>query len=268
MSLLDSGLEEWLLSRCGRAVEAERSVSTRLGVGDPLLRLELDGRAKVDVRGWHWSFIYKSQDDERRSVRLTTITAAEDGFLVRGFDLSRKAPREFRAHEICDCCDAVTGEVIEDPAGIAKIMLNGAKPSVLASILPEVRDGCYVLCAIAAADGVVYDDELEAILIFVDRVASERGLLLAAEDFSLLKPLLRGFRPTPKTVLAALARCAQAGHLGPLLLRSIRDLCHRDDHLSQAEQQIVQMFARALAFYREHGRSPRPDDWQQSDELY
>ncbi len=261
MSHLDNGIEEWLLSRCEKALLAEANASSRPGAADPLLRMQLDNRPSVDVEGWHWSFIYKDDHDDRRSVRLTRIVAVEAGFLFRGYDLGRAAPRDFSAGAMRDCHDAVTGEVVESPHAIAEQMMVSARRSALARALPLVRDGCYVLCAIAAVDGAVYDDEVEAILTFVDKVSGDHGILLSNEDFLALRPLVARFRPTPRTVISALTRCAHQDGVGPVLLRSIRDLCHRDDHLSTAEERVVQMFATALAFYRQTGSPPRSEDW-------
>lgn len=262
-------LEDFLIIRCGRPIGGMKFSTTRPGASDPINKLRTKPSNLIDIRGLAWSFLYGGgSDEDRRTVRFTSGFRRNETIYLNAFCFVAEGPRQFRAERISDAYDAKTGEVIGDPVKFFNPLIPVDVDRALVRFIDIARDPIYVRCAVAASDGRVFPDEIEAILSFAAKVADEHDISLSQTDFSQLEKVVASYRPTPRSVVRALARVAQEGNLTSALVDALRDLVHRDNYFSFEEQQVIEKFILALRYIRMTKSFPSAELWETGLDLW
>lgn len=262
-------LEDFLAIRCGEPVGKLKFSRAAPSAADPINRLRVNGVSLTDLRGFSWSFLYEGGSQrERRTVRFASGFWRNDIVYLNGYCFSAEGARQFRAERISDAYDSKTGEIVDDPVAFMASLITAPRTDGLIQLLDIGRDCLYVLCAVAASDGKVYPDEIEAILAFSSQLADDQGIALSEHDVGRLSKVVAMYRPTPRSVVRALARIAQDGRFTVPLVRALKDLVHRDNVFSYDEQKVIERFAVALSFFRCNNDFPPADFWESGKEFW
>lgn len=213
--------------------------SSRRRVVDHAPELLVD---EVETQGsaalvYHLTYVDSEGNESIRVVTLRRIDPTREGLKLLCWCHAAEAPRQFRADRIREVFCLATGEVFSSPVTYFSDhpMLTSPKdPEAYA--LAVCRHEVNLLTIVAAADGVVHEDEQERILIHVFDRASHLEL-----DEGRLRRRLSKIIPDVAAFEVALWRMSRFRDGDAVaLLRSMRKLVDADGRIAPEEIAFVE----------------------------
>lgn len=199
-------------------------------------------------------YVDAAGEPSRRRVTIRRIIRDADRLWLGAYCHERKASRSFRADRVRNFITS-DGEVIEarqflaDFLGVETTGGTPAFPSAEAlqeSLIDHLRPAMTILVAASRSDFHVHLDEIDAILLYIEREASalvkagRLSLMPSLETLDAMKPRLDTMRPLQSDVAQALIEVldwdtAAFRRLG----RALENVVYADGVLRDAEAQFV-----------------------------
>lgn len=204
--------------------------------------------AEADARGdaalvYHLTYIDSEGWESLRVVTLRRIDPTRDGLKLFCWCHAADANRQFRVDRIREVFCIATGEVFSDPlVYFAEHPMLNAPRDPEAYALSVCRHEVNVLTILAAADGLVHEDEQERILVHVYDRMPHLDL-----DEGLLRRRLSKIVPDVAAFEAAMWRMGRFRDGDAVaLLRSMRKLVDADGHIAPEEVSFAEEVAARL----------------------
>lgn len=242
---IDAELDDFLASACSREFEYHANDNFTLTDDDiDLLVFQEPTSAIPSLEGLRLGLFYidaKGTISERQVYARKVWFDNGIGYLT-AHCLKRNAVRSFRIDRIAQLTDLVTGEIAE---GAAQVLLFfegfGATASDPAKLLfyADIQKGLRILAAVAWADGIVVDDELEACVRYADYRAGDLGILLDETEHEKIKKSAASLYPKLETARADIASIKSDPEHAKLIAKSIRSLIASDGRTTLAEMLFV-----------------------------
>lgn len=180
---------------------------------------------------------------ERRSHRRILVEGI--GYFAGGLSLvahcyERDARRNFLAERIISAVNAVTGEVLEAP--YAYFAALSAK-SPTAEALERSAPGIHILTSLAICDGHFSNDEMQAVLRYIDGYASTPEI-----DWSIVEAFVTAAWPDLRTFDAAVRRLRFQGYEGMRqILKAAKSVVVADGVLHHEEAELMELLMAEIA---------------------
>lgn len=242
---IDAELDDFLASACSREFEYHANDNFTLSDDEiDLIVFQEPTSAVASLEGLRLGLFYvdsKGTISERQVYARKVWFDNGIGYLT-AHCLKRNAVRSFRIDRIAQLTDLVTGEIAEGAQQVLFFFEGfGATTSDPAKLLfyADVQKGLRILAAIAWADGMVVDDELEACVRYADYRAGDLGLLLDETEHAKIKKAAASLYPKLETARADIASIRTDATHSRLLAKSIRSLIASDGRTTLAEMLFV-----------------------------
>ena len=182
----------------------------------------------------------------RRIIVTQKILEADADFRVFAFCHQSLRVKSFLATRMLELVDLSTGEVCEDACGwfrshplLAPEPAADASPEIRA--LRDRRHDLAILVFLAAADGEVCEDEVDALLLHICDGCDE------ALDTETLRRNLLGYAPDERAFWSALEQLGPGKAGGDALRRSLRRVAEADGRLTLEEMAFVELVQSRLS---------------------
>ncbi|MEN6541530.1 hypothetical protein [Parvibaculum sp.] len=200
-------------------------------------------------------YVDAKHDASRRRVTVLGFDAGPP-VTMRARCHERNAFRCFRMDRITAIIDARTGEVFDRPQTYFEERFNSTFDELFtASLKGEKREGALLrlvspgltlLGGLAASDGLLHDDEVEAILRYCDVEMSDAGIQANAREMRGIDEHARRFLvPGEAEFTRACRTLGGRGNLRPLL-RALREVMDADGSISADEIAFYQQVEEGL----------------------